>query len=147
LIEPRIEKEMSLSAFPSTQFDVAVVNPGIDSYVRNQHTDTVDLADRIAAIYTENRKFNTYVASYGEAFRPHQTHQVLEATGAYRQRHPQEDRSPQTSTSAQTTIYLMKALRFLREVSVIMATSSTQMIANAPRWPRGSGSPATRGSR
>jgi hypothetical protein len=43
-------------------------------------TRTVDLA---AAIFTEDRKFNHYVASYGEAFRPYIRPFVLEATGAF----------------------------------------------------------------
>jgi hypothetical protein len=50
-----------------THFYVAVANPGSDSKVRNQYTYTVDMA---TDIYTEDRKFNTNVASYGEAFRP-----------------------------------------------------------------------------
>jgi hypothetical protein len=94
-------------------FDVAVANPGADSYVRCQHTDTIDLA---AAIFTENRKFNHYVASYGEDFRPHIRPFVLEATGdslwTHRQLSPSSRRSwsPQTSASAKTLINLMKAL-------------------------------------
>jgi hypothetical protein len=91
----------------------------------------VDLA---AAIFTENRKFNHYVASYGEAFRPHIRPFVLEATGAY---------GPIASAILKKIVELadkhqrpnpelLKARNhFLREVSVIMATSSAHMICFA----------------
>jgi hypothetical protein len=43
----------------------------------------MDLADRLAAIFTENKKFNHYVASYGEAFRHQIRPFILEATKAF----------------------------------------------------------------
>jgi hypothetical protein len=43
----------SLGTQPSTHFDVAIVNPSADLFVRFQRTDPVDLA---AAKYIEKRK-------------------------------------------------------------------------------------------
>jgi hypothetical protein len=118
----------SLGAQPSTHFDVAIVNPSADSYVRSQRTDTVDLA---AAKYIEKRKIAHYVKSYGEAFRTQIRPFVLEATGAYGplasailkkmvEPRDQHERPDPGIVSARK--------HFLRQVSVVIATSNANMV-------------------
>jgi hypothetical protein len=110
---------------------MAIANPAAESYVRNQHSDTVPLA---AAIFRENMKTNHYVASYGEAFRPHIRPFVIEATGAY---------GPIASAILKKIVEpadkhqrpnpeLLKARNhFLRKVSVMIASTNAQLISFA----------------
>ena len=118
-------------ANPSTHVDVAIANPAAESYVRNQHTDTVDLA---AAKYREDMKLHKYVTAYGEAFRPHIKPFVIEATGAYGPIASAilKKLGQPTGNNQQPSPELLKARNhFLRKVSVMIASTNAHLISFA----------------